>query len=77
MSDNLNGRRKRGFASKKMYPEAEAMPMAGTRAFGERAAARKERLEQARKRGDLRIRTAYKTVRASTAYKRKMAAEAD
>lgn len=48
-----------------------AEPKAGTRAFGQRAAARKEKLEQRKRAGDLRVQTAYRTVKAATATKRR------
>ena len=60
-NDNLGGRRKRGM------PEKAAMDYgpvkAGTRAFGERAAARREGIAQRSRKGDLRLKTAGKTVK--------------
>ena len=76
-NDHLTGRRTRGGIKKAaaMAGGSDASKGAfkpGTRAFGQRAAARRERLQQSARRGDLRVQTAYKTVKASTAEKRKI-----
>ena len=63
-SDNLTGRRKRGMPEKKMAPGIPANPFkAGTSAFGQEAAARRDAIKARARRGDLRLKTAGKTVK--------------
>lgn len=82
-SDSLAGRRKRGMMMKtgvtmtdaemKRYmasmPSGSAKP--GTSAFGQMAEGRREAIRQRATKGDLRIKTARKTVRGSTREKNK------
>jgi hypothetical protein len=66
-NDNLTGRRKRGLPAPKAAPEPYVKP--GTVAFGERAAERREGIKRRARKGDLRVQTAYKTVKEGRATK--------
>ena len=49
-----------------------SVPKPGSRAFGERAAARREGIKQRERAGDLRVQTARRTVKESTRAKNKI-----
>lgn len=68
LKQSMRKTRKRYFEEEWGVPE----PKSGSKAFGERAAARRDAIKDREKHGDMRVRTAYKTAKSATRAKNKV-----
>jgi hypothetical protein len=74
VANDLTGRRKRGMPEKKTAAGIPQNPFKpGTAAFGQEAEERRGAIKRRARKGDLRVQTAYKTVKEAADYKRKIA----
>ena len=73
--DTVSGRRKRGVAVNKAPNQAMGQNAIkpGSSAFGQMAEGRRETIRQRQRKGDLRVKTAYRNVSEATMYKKRLA----